>query len=90
MANVTVNNDLTASPEKITIKGGETVTWQGDVDYEIHLPAPYTNPNIGRNGSKYSGTSNSFPGRSAKYSVHYTITARGAATGPDPEIEVLP
>ena len=90
MAKVTVNNDLTASPDKITINAGETVTWEGDVDYEIHLPAPFTNPSIGKSGSKYSGTSKAFERRNEKYNVKYTITARGAATGNDPEIEVLP
>jgi plastocyanin len=90
MATVIVKNDRTASPDKITINAGETVTWEGDIDYEIHLPAPFTNPAIGRNGSKWSGTSNPFPGRAEKYSVHYAITAPGAATGNDPEVEVLP
>lgn len=89
MAKVTVNADLSANPSTVQIKGGETVTWEGDADYAIHLPAPYRNPTIGRNGSgKFVGTSEPFPAQAQKYTVHYTITNAGGAA--DPEIEVQP
>lgn len=88
MATVTIKADLSADPDKVTISAGETVTWEGDSDYTIHLPAPYTNPSIGRNGSKWTGTSNPFPGKSQKYSVHYSVS-RGGQTH-DPEIEIQP
>jgi len=88
MATVTVNADLSANPDKVTIRGGETVTWEGDQDFQIHLPAPYTNPRVGHNGTKWSGTSDSFPGKAEKYTVHYTITRGNQAH--DPDIEVQP
>jgi plastocyanin len=87
MATVIVNPDLSANPNTITIKGGETVTWESDQDFQIHLPAPYTNPNIGHNGAKWGGTSNPFPGKAAKYTVHYTITRGNLAHDPDIEIQ---
>ena len=92
MATVTINSDLSANPSTVTINGGETVTWVGDIDFAIHLPAPYTNPNITPNGGKFSGTSAPFPGKSQgksqKYTVHYTVTAHGQVH--DPDIEVIP
>ena len=88
MATVTINSDLSATPSTVTIKGGETVTWVGDSDFAIHLPAPYTNPNITPNNGKFSGTSGAFPPQSQRYTVHYTVTANGQMH--DPDIEVQP
>lgn len=88
MATVTINSDLSANPSTVTIKGGETVTWVGDIDFAIHLPAPYTNPNISPGGGRYSGTSKPFPSQAQKYTVHYAVTANGQVH--DPEIEVQP
>jgi len=85
---VTIKADLSADPPTISIRGGDTVTWEGDIDYAIHLPAPYTNPAIGQNGSKWSGTSNPFPGKAQKYTIHYTVTSGGQSH--DPDIEVQP
>lgn len=89
MATVTINSDLSANPSTVTIKGGETVTWEGDLDFTIHLPAPYTNPNIApKAGGKWGGTSGAFPNQSKRYVVHYTVTANGQVH--DPDVEVLP
>jgi hypothetical protein len=88
MATVTINPDLSANPPTVTIKGGETVTWVGDIDFAIHLPAPYTNPNISPNGGRFGGSSHPFPPQAQKYTVHYTVTSHGQAH--DPEIEVQP
>jgi len=88
MATVTINSDLSANPSPVTIKGGETVTWVGDIDFAIHLPAPYTNPNISANGGRWSGTSGAFPPQSQRYTVHYTVTAGGQVH--DPDIDVIP
>jgi plastocyanin len=88
MATVTIKADLSADPDKVVIKAGDTVTWEGDIDYAIHLPAPYTNPTIGQNGSKWTGSSKPFPAQAQKYSVHYTVTRGGQSH--DPEIEVQP
>jgi plastocyanin len=87
MATVTVNADLSATPDTVTINSGETVTWEGDQDFQIHLPAPHTNPHIGHNGNKWSGTSDPFPGKAAKYKVPYTITRGNMAHDPDIEIQ---
>lgn len=87
MATVKINADLSASPTKVTIKGGETVTWEGDVDYAIHLPAPYQNPTIGHNGTKYTGTSKPFPAQAQVHTVHYTVTSGGNVVDPDIEIQ---
>ncbi|HEY2091237.1 MAG TPA: hypothetical protein VGJ81_05075 [Thermoanaerobaculia bacterium] len=88
MATVIINPDLSANPPTVSIKGGETVTWVSDSDFAIHLPAPYTNPNVNPGGGRFSGTSAPFPGKSQKYSVHYTVTANGQVH--DPEIEIQP
>jgi plastocyanin len=88
MATVIINSDLSANPPTVTIKGGETVTWVGDGEFAIHLPAPYTNPNITPGGGKFSGTSGAFPSQSQRYVVHYTVTAHGQVH--DPDVEVLP
>ncbi|HEY2323423.1 MAG TPA: hypothetical protein VGJ82_11240 [Thermoanaerobaculia bacterium] len=92
MATVTINNDLSANPPTVTINGGETVTWVGDIDFAIHMPAPYTNPNISPNGGRWSGTSQPFPGKSQgksqKYTVHYTVTSGGQSH--DPDIDIIP
>ena len=88
MATVTINSDLSANPPTVTIKGGETVTWVGDIDFAIHLPAPYTNPNISPNGGRWSGTSGAFPPQAQKYTVRYTVTAGNQVH--DPEIDIIP
>ena len=88
MATVTISNDLSANPSTVTIKGGETVTWVGDIEFAIHLPAPYTNPNITPGGGKFSGTSGAFPAQSQKYTVHYTVTSGGQVH--DPDIDIIP
>jgi len=88
MATVTINSDLSANPSPVTIKGGETVTWVGDIEFAIHLPAPYTNPNISANGGRWSGTSGAFPAQSQRYRVHYTVTSGGQVH--DPDIDIIP
>ncbi|HEY2829817.1 MAG TPA: hypothetical protein VGJ88_06825 [Thermoanaerobaculia bacterium] len=88
MATVTINSDLSANPPTVSIKGGDTVTWVGDSDFAIHLPAPYTNPHVSPGGGRFSATSAPFPGKSQKYTVHYTVTANGQVH--DPEIEIQP
>ena len=92
MATVTINPDLSANPPTVKINGGDTVTWEGTIDFAIHLPAPYTNPSINPSGGKFSGTSQPFPGRAQgkteKYAVHYTVTANGQSQ--DPEVEIQP
>lgn len=88
MATVIINSDLSANPPTVTIKGGETVTWVSDIDFAIHLPAPYTNPNVNPGGGRFSGTSAPFPGKSQKYTVHYTVTANGQSH--DPDIDIIP
>jgi hypothetical protein len=88
MANVTINPDLSANPSTVTIRGGETVTWESSIDFAIHLPAPYTNPNIGPKNGKFGGTSQPFPAQAQKYTVHYTVTSGGQSH--DPEIEIHP
>lgn len=87
MATVTINPDLSANPSTVVINGGETVTWEGSIDFAIHLPAPYTNPNIGPKNGKWGGTSQPFPGKGQKYTVHYTVTSGGQSHDPDIEIQ---
>jgi hypothetical protein len=87
MATVKVFPDLSVDQPTVVIKGGETVTWEGDIDFTIHLPTPYTNPNIKSNGAKWSGTSNAFPAQSNRYTVHYTVKSGGQAHDPDIEIQ---
>jgi plastocyanin len=88
MATVTINSDLSANPSTVTIKGGETVTWIGDSEFAIHLPAPYTNPHVSPNGGRFSGTSGAFPPQSQRYTVHYTVTSGGQSH--DPDIDIIP
>ncbi len=87
MATVTINPDLSAEPSTVTIKSGETVTWVGDINFEIHLPSPHVKPSINHGGGRWSGTSHPFPGKSEKYTVHYTVTANGQSHDPDIEIQ---
>lgn len=91
MATVTINPDLSATPSTVSINGGDTVTWEGSIDFQIHLPAPYTNPNIAPGGGKFSGTSAPFPGKAQgktqKYTVHYTVTSGGQSQDPDVEVQ---
>jgi hypothetical protein len=88
MATVKINADLSANPEKISIRGGQTVSWEGDEEFAIHLPAPYRNPAISPNGGKFAGASDPFPAQADVYTIHYTITRAGHVA--DPEIEVQP
>jgi len=88
MATVTINPDLSASPSTVTINAGETVTWEGDIEFAIHLPEPHVKPNVRASGRRWSGTSHPFPGQAQKYTIHYTVSAGGVSA--DPDIEVLP
>ena len=92
MATVKVNPDLSVDQPTVTINGGETVTWVGDIEFDIHLPAPHTKPNIKANGGRWGGTSDPFPGKAhgktEKYTVHYTVTAQGQVH--DPDIDIIP
>ena len=90
MANTTVTVTGTSAPN-VTIHFGDTVTWEGVDDFQIHMPPGFSNPSIAHNPTtgKYRGTSAPFPDRNGKaYKVPYSISANGAAA--DPDIEVQP
>lgn len=91
MANyvVTVNSDLTVTPDPVQIHGGDTVTWEGTEDFAVHMPPAFNNPHVQQGGGgKWQGTSNPFPGRAEKYKVPYTVSRGGQIH--DPDVEVLP
>ena len=90
MANyvVTVNSDLSVSPDPVQIHGGDTVTWEGSEDFAVHMPQGYNNPHVQQSNGKWQGSSDPFPGRADKYRVQYTVTRGGQVH--DPDVEVLP
>lgn len=85
---VTVYSDLHVSEDPVQIHSGDTVSWEGDEDFAIHMQTGYNNPHVQQSGAKWVGTSDPFPGKPDKYRVHYTVTRGGAAH--DPDVEVLP
>jgi hypothetical protein len=91
MANSVVTvTGTSASPGTVTIHVGDTVTWEGVSDFQIHMPG-FSNPSVAHNptSGKYHGTSAPFPARGANaYNVPYTISANGAVA--DPDVQVLP
>lgn len=84
--NVTVNSDLSATPDPVKIKSGDTVTWVGDADFQIILPPGLTNPNVHQSNGRWEGASTI--NRPANDNVKYSIGRGGRVN--DPEIQVLP
>jgi hypothetical protein len=65
----------------------DKVKWQGEMEFGIVLPAPYTSPTITRQGNKWAGESGPFETEGT--TIKYDVTSPGVPTL-DPEIQILP
>lgn len=82
------NGKISVDKNKVTIAAGtEKVTFKGDSQFGIVMPAGHSNPAISPNGGKWVGAVGPFPEGSG--TLKYEVTAPDALTL-DPDIVILP